>query len=179
MQCTSYYIGYLRYIIKAGCKDERSKVYYIFQLKVYSCTPACHTPWWLSATLCWPTSDRPHKRSHEVTDWPHQACVGAFDLSSSIVPSRPHWVKWVRSLIPRPIPSFSQSLGWGGLVNANTCLESAYALVLCPDSTPLRGVRGGVWPRGYICPVSTSLVTSRKNLRKVRLVKWGQILGLF
>ena len=61
------------------------------------CVPACHTPWWLSATICWPTSDRPHKvndRSHEVTDWPHQACVGAFDLSNcSLVPSRPHWMK--------------------------------------------------------------------------------------
>ena len=129
--CTTYYIGYLHYIIKAGCRDERSKGYYTFQLKVYSCAPACHTPWWLSATICWPTSDRPHKlndRSHEVTDRPHQACVEVFNLSNgSLVSSRPHWIKWVRSLVPRTPPSFFAILGTRRLVNANTCLESAYA----------------------------------------------------
>ena len=85
------------------------------------CAPAWHTPWWLSATICWPTSDRPHEvndRSHEVTDWPHQACVGAFDLSNgSLVPSRLlHWMKWVCSLVarPPPWPSFSQSWERGG-----------------------------------------------------------------
>ena len=31
------HIGYLCYNIKAGCKDERSKVFYTSQLKVHSC----------------------------------------------------------------------------------------------------------------------------------------------
>ena len=42
MQCTSYYIGYLHYDIKAGCRDGRSKGSCTFQLKVL--LPACHTP---------------------------------------------------------------------------------------------------------------------------------------
>ena len=37
MQCTSYFIGYLHYNIKAGCRGGRSKGFYTFQLKVYSC----------------------------------------------------------------------------------------------------------------------------------------------
>ena len=38
MQCTSYYIGYLHYM-KAGCRDEDG-----YYTKIYSCSPACHTP---------------------------------------------------------------------------------------------------------------------------------------
>ena len=44
MQCTSYYIGYLHYNIKAGCRDERSKDFYTFQLKVYSCAQPATPP---------------------------------------------------------------------------------------------------------------------------------------
>ena len=44
MQCTSYYIGYLHYNIKAGCRDGRSKGFYTFQLKVYSCAQPATPP---------------------------------------------------------------------------------------------------------------------------------------
>ena len=93
--------------------------------------PATPHVTWLSATICWPTSDRPHKvndRSHEVTDWPHQACIEAFNLSNgNLVPSHPHWIKWVCILISSPPPQLFAILRTRKLVNVNTCLESAYA----------------------------------------------------
>ena len=70
MQCTSYYIVYLHYNIKASCRDEKSKS---FILKVYSGARPATLPDGCQKIFA---DQQPHK----VNDRSHQARVGAFGL---------------------------------------------------------------------------------------------------
>ena len=135
MQCTSCYIGYGIYTIilsLAGYRDGRSKDFYTFQKKVCSCAQPATPPDRMFADQLHRVTDRPHKvndRPHEVTDQPLQTHVRAFgfltqiarhiSLTCQMIVSCPavhktSLIKWVRSLIPRPPPSFSQSWERGG-----------------------------------------------------------------
>ena len=135
MHCTSYYIGLLKLVVRMLlCFPTEG----LLLCLSFSATP--HDGYLLSNFIL---TDRPHKvndRPHEVTDWPHQACVGAFELFDTIntpyfthLCSRPQ-IKWVRSLVPRPPPSFFAILGTRRLVDVNTCLESAYVRSLAYPS---------------------------------------------